>query len=605
MTPRPGRAVAAPSPLVAAVLSLLFPGLGHAYLRQWRRALAWAAAPFLLVAFIIGTVLRVNRYALAGLVVQDWVLTLILVVDVILAIYRIAATVDAWFRARRNTPVPASSPGGPLRSDRALARLARPGTWLSAVGLAVVLLVTAGAHVAVARYDLLLSNLLNCVFDDTGAAACGGTSGIPVATPSETAGDTGQPAVSLPPEGTPLPSASVAPWTGGPLNVLLVGVDQRPDQNVFNTDTMIVVSIDPATDRVAMFGIPRDTVDIPIPPGPLRQAIGSTYTGKINSIWAALHNRPDLCPGSTSLARGFNCLKQIMGYFYGLNIQYYAEVNFDGFRQVVDALGGVTIDVQAPVVDDRYPTSGQGDSRIYIPTGIQHMDGAQALIYARSRHGSNDFDRGARQQRVLTSLLQQADFQSIFANLDQLVAAFEQTVHTDVPRSALPQLLQLASQVDAKAIRSYVFAPPLYEREDYVPGVHDFIYPNVPLIRDAVRNAFTVDPNFEVTREKIAEEGGIVWVLNGSGQAMKAADVSAYLDYQGFAATAPTQRSRASSTTQIVVYNGAQTHLTESIARLEAIFGVAVVMKTDPSIHVDIVITVGRATPDLTPPALP
>jgi len=576
---------------------MLFPGLGHGYLRDWRRALAWGAAPFLLLALVIGVVLRVNRFELAGFLAQDWVLTLILVADVILFAYRAVAVVDAWRRARRLTETGSGHAIGGL------------GQWLAGGALAGVLLVTAGAHVAVARYDLLLSGLLNCVFDESGTAACGSASGTPTGSPEGTPGatsiDTSEPQVSLPPEGTPLPSASLPTWTGGQLNVLLVGVDQRPAQQVFNTDTMIVVSIDPATNRVAMFGIPRDTVSVPIPPGPLRQAIGSVYTGKINSIWAALHDRPDLCPGATSLARGFNCLKQIMGYFYGLTIQYYAEVNFDGFKSVVDALGGVTINVQAPVVDDRYPTSGQGDSRIYVPTGIQHMNGAQALIYARSRHGSNDFDRGARQQRVLTSLLQQADFQSILGHLDELVAAFEQTVHTDVPRTALPQLLQLASQIDAKAIRSYVFAPPLYEHEDYVPGVHDFIYPNVALIRDAVRNAFTVDPTFEATREKLAQEGAITWVLNGSGQATKAADVAAYLDYQGFAATAPNQKTTASPTTQIVVYNGAATHLTATIARLESIFGVTVVMKTDPTVRADIVIIVGRSTQDLLPPALP
>ena len=242
---------------------------------------------------------------------------------------------------------------------------------------------------------------------------------------------------------------------------------------------MIVVSIDPTTNRVAMFSIPRDTVDVPLPPGPLRHVFGNVYGGKINSFAAAVRNRPDLCPGANATSRGFNCLKSVLGYLYGLDVQYYAEVNFQGFTQVVDALGGVTIAVQSPVVDDRYPADAGGYERIFIPSGIQHMDGAQALIYARSRHGSNDFDRGARQQRVLTALFAETDLGAILPRLDELVSAFEQTVRTDVPRELLPQLLGIAGKVDTKAIWSFVFAPPLYETEDYVPNVHDFIYPHV------------------------------------------------------------------------------------------------------------------------------
>src|SRR5437763_241063 len=103
--------------------------------------------------------------------------------------------------------------------------------------------------------------------------------------------------------------------------------------------------------------------------------------------------RPDLFPGNQA-QRGFNALKATLGNLYGLQIDYYVEVNFDGFKQVLDTLGGVTINVQNPVTDNYYPGDDGRLHRVYIPTGIQHMTGAEALIYARSRHGSNDFDRG-------------------------------------------------------------------------------------------------------------------------------------------------------------------------------------------------------------------
>ena len=169
---------------------------------------------------------------------------------------------------------------------------------------------------------------------------------------------------------------------------------------------MIVVSIDPVSKNVALFSLPRDTVDVPLPAS-AQGVFGSVYAGKINSLWTNARNRPDAFPG-TGNARGYNAIKETLGTLYHLNIQYYVMVNFQGFKKVVDTLGGVTIDVQNPVVDDRYPADDGTDLRVYIPAGVQHMTGAQALVYARSRHGSNDFDRASRQQRVILSIRQQA-----------------------------------------------------------------------------------------------------------------------------------------------------------------------------------------------------
>jgi LCP family protein required for cell wall assembly len=152
-----------------------------------------------------------------------------------------------------------------------------------------------------------------------------------------------------------------------------------------------------------MFSLPRDTVDIPLPPGPLRNAYSrGVYPKKINALFTSVRNRPDLVPGNNR-TRGYNGLKEVLGYVYGLDIKYFVEVNFDGFKQVVDALGGVTINVQIPVSDESYPSDTGRLARVYIPAGIQHMTGAEALVYARSRHGWTT-STGARQQRVLTSL---------------------------------------------------------------------------------------------------------------------------------------------------------------------------------------------------------
>ena len=201
-------------------------------------------------------------------------------------------------------------------------------------------------------------------------------------------------------------------------------------------------------------------------PRPDRHAAPSARSTrrKINAWWTSVRTRNDLFPGKGNLP-GYNGLKAIMGNLYGLDIKYFVEVNFDGFKKVVDTMGGVTINVQVPVTDDRFPAIDNSLRRVYIPSGIQHMDGAEALRYARSRHGSNDFDRGLRQQRVLLSLREQADPQDLIPRLPDLVKALKSTVKTDIPVAQLAPLLGLASEVDTKNIRSYVFTPPFYQKE--------------------------------------------------------------------------------------------------------------------------------------------
>ena len=367
-----------------------------------------------------------------------------------------------------------------------------------------------------------------------------------------------------------------------------------------------MVSIDPVTKQVAMFSLPRDTVDVPVPPGPAQSLFGNTYAGKINGWFQAVRGRADLFPG-TDRTRGYNGLKAILGNLYGLDIKYFVEVNFDGFRAVVDAVGGVTINVQIPVSDDNYPGEKGKLERVYIPSGIQHMDGAQALRYARSRHGSSDFDRGSRQQRVLLSMREQADPQALIPRIPDLIDALKKTVRTDIPVSQIAQLLGLASEVDTKDIRSYVFAPPLYASDTCLDPRGCVVLPKIGQIRQAVKSAFTTTPADEAEREKLAQEGAGVWVLYGGADRDRNTRVAGYLEFHGIAASAPRQKpaGQIPSDTTIVVYNGAETKMPDTIAFLEQTFGVKSTTKTDSAIRTDIVVTVGTATPQLEAPLIP
>jgi LCP family protein required for cell wall assembly len=466
------------------------------------------------------------------------------------------------------------------------------------------------AHVAVAYFDSQAQSLVNCVFDPSGTAQCDETPDTS-ATPTDSglgSVDSASPTFDV---GTPPPGATNAapetqtPYTGGRLNILLIGADQRPKQSIFNTDTLIVASLDPKTSQVTMFSLPRDTIQVPLPPGPAQSVFGSVFPCKINGLWAAAQQRPDIFPGNNA-QRGYQALKDTLGNLYGLNIPYYAEVNFDGFRKVVDAVGGVTINVQIPVLDDQYPGDDGRTHRIYIPAGLQHMTGAQALEYARSRHVSSDYDRAARQQRVLFSLKDQVDVNSLIPKLPDLIAAFKSTIHTDIPVDKLPALMQAASGVDTSNIHSYVFSPPLYGAPTVSPRCGDSNVPYVNKIKQAVHNALSGTAGDEAQKQKIADEGASVWVLNGSGQTGQATDIAAFLEYQGISATAPTQRPpKGSSATKIVVYNGAEATAPTTIAFLEDLFNVKATLVSDPTARVDIVITTGRSTPDLTPPPAP
>lgn len=589
------------SPFAAAFLSVLFPGLGHAYAGAWSRALGFAAAPFLAIALLAGVILRLDVFELAGLALQGWVLTSVFVINLIAMVYRGMAVVDAFRVAHLMNEVAASG-------DGRMGRARIPFHPVSLAGLAAVLLVMAGGHVVVARYDLLAMSLADCVFGDTVECESGGSpSPGPSASGSSKPGSSDSPSPTLDPGPSGPPVASIPPWDGTErLDILLIGTDQRPREGTFNTDTLIVVSIDPVTRQVAMFSLPRDTVDVPLPAGPVRAAYGAVYPKKINAFYTSVRNRADLFPG-TDRTRGFNGLKAVLGELYGINIRYYVEVNFVGFQQSVDALGGVTINVQMPVVDDRFPGEDGRLRRVYIPTGVQHMTGAEALIYARSRHGSNDFDRAQRQQRVLLSLREQADIPTLLPRIPELVAALSTAVRTDVPRELLPDLLGLASSIDTKAIRSFVFTPSFYQTEFLSSPRGYIIVPKVARIRAAVRDAFVVDPVLEAQREAIAAEGASVWVLNGSRVNGQAGRIAAYLEYLGLTASAPAQRPEGAvpPTTTIVVYNGAEVLKPATVALLEAGFGVSATYVVDPAIRVDIVITTGKATPDLAPPAAP
>jgi hypothetical protein len=281
-------------------------------------------------------------------------------------------------------------------------------------------------------------------------------------------------------------------------------------------------------------------------------------------------------------------------------------VNFKGFTDAVDTLGGLQVNVQIPVAEDSFPITDQLKTRVYIPAGPQHMDGSAALVFARSRHGSNDFDRGHRQQRVIVSLKEQANPEAVFANLPSLIAALKKSIKTDIPlgTDVLPKLLSLAENVDTKSVRSYVFAPPYFATDMWGPsgGTNSDLVINTPRIRQAVSQAFTVNQKLLDQREQLGAEGAQVWVQGSASTRSLAANNADYLAYYGMDASAPNKAVAPPARTTITVYGNAQTEFAATISFLEKLYKVTVIQGNDPAAVADIVVVLGSDAKSLTIP---
>lgn len=186
--------------------------------------------------------------------------------------------------------------------------------------------------------------------------------------------------------------------------VLLVGVDERAgdEGDGVRSDTLVLLRINPREGRISLLSIPRDT----------RVDVRGRGQGKINSAYAYGYLHPnDLYAGDVSqqesgMALAAETVETITGIRqYGYRVDYMTQLNFAGFAALVDALGGITVDVPKRIVDDAYPTADYGVMRIEFAQGVQRMSGEQALIYARTRHADNDFGRNQRQQQVIQAML--------------------------------------------------------------------------------------------------------------------------------------------------------------------------------------------------------
>lgn len=252
-------------------------------------------------------------------------------------------------------------------------------------------------------------------------------------------------------------SAGEDPWQGvGRMNILLLGQDAGEDRTGTRPDTIMVASIDTESGNTALFSIPRNLENVQFPEGTAAEEAfpdGFDYFGGqqdlINGVWTWAEDRPDLFPDDSE--PGLTATTWAVEETLDLEIDHFAMVNLQGFEDMVDAIGGVDI-----VVERRIPIGG-GSSPVsgYIEPGDQKLDGYHALWYARSREGSDDFNRMCRQQRIVRAVSEEADPGTLAMSIPGLVTATEENIVTDIPVGDLQAFVDLSLRIKDAGFTSY------------------------------------------------------------------------------------------------------------------------------------------------------
>jgi LCP family protein required for cell wall assembly len=402
---------------LATFFSFLWPGLGQLYVGARRAALIFGLP--LLVVLIVVALQAINspEGVLIGLFTPSTALT-VLILIVLFGVWRLISMADA------------------------LGTAGRRGAWRRPVPIASFLVLAAivvSTHAAAAS--------LAYSFYDAGRLIFVGEhdpDGVPLPSTVASSGPVG----SLAPGETAAPSE---PPKAARINILLTGIDSDQHRSHALNDTILVASLDPATGDIAMVSFPRDMSRLPTPDGKM-------YMNKINSLMSHADANPKEYPEG-----GMAALAKEVGFLLGVPVDYYASVDLEGFRKLIDRVGGVTVNVQTAINDPYYGGwDTPGKIGFKISTGKHTLDGETALAFVRSRKslGDSDFGRAARQQQLLVALRRKLVDPAMLPNLPGLLQDATKTLKTNFPPDRISEVLALARLTDEKAIKKYVLGPP-------------------------------------------------------------------------------------------------------------------------------------------------
>jgi len=367
------------------------------------------------------------------------------------------------------------------------------------------------------------------------------------------------------------------------VNVLLLGIDQRENEHgPWRTDTMILVSVDPATHSAAMLSIPRD-LWVTIPGFGENRINVAHYLGDLRGY-----------PGG-----GVALAKKTVRHALGVSVHYYVRINFSGFEKLVDALGGLTVDVKEPIHDETYPDGSYGTIVVDIPAGLQQMDGATALQYARSRHGKTDFDRMARQQAVILAARDKVLSLDIpLVRIPELISLVGDCVQTDMSIDEILALADIAKKIDRTSIRhgliedsmtTTVTTPQRSMVEvadwDKVQKLVDDLFPASQTV---------AQPTPSLAKGQLAAEGARIELQNGTLVADLAWRTGQVLREKGFDIVRSINADRFDHTQTLIIDYGDKDYSVEALAILLNVKPENIRREPHDDSDVDIVVILGR-----------
>jgi LCP family protein required for cell wall assembly len=402
------------------------------------------------------------------------------------------------------------------------------------------------------------------------------------------------------------PPPAAPPAEGERINILLLGIDRRGGTGWGHlTDTIIIVSVDAVNNTVSMLSIPRD----------LYLEIPGVKEDRINvaNVYGFRYDYPG---GGPAL------LKRTIEQNFGISLDYYVMVDFEGFKQVIDTLGGVDVNVPRALHDTMYPDPRPGDpfayTTIHFDAGWQHMDGQRALQYARSRMSTTDFDRAKRQQQVLLAIREKAvdlGILNLITKLPSLFATMGNMVKTDMTLNEMKDLALLAPQIDLGNIKSAVIEKPLVYGYRTESGAAVQL-PKWDLIDPLVAEMFkapvvaaptpvptqpippTPTPTLAAVQieglQRLAEEGARIAIQNGTSEPNFAARVAAVLMEQGFQVVEFGDADRTDYPNTVVVDYTGKTYTLERLVDLFQVTPENVRYSPNLRSQVDLRIVVGQ-----------
>ena len=312
------------------------------------------------------------------------------------------------------------------------------------------------------------------------------------------------------------------------INIMLLGIGGAGHDGPQLTDTIIFSSFRPSTSEVGMLSIPRDMA-IPIPGYGWRKINHANYFGELED------------PG-----HGARYAYGGIGDLIGQDVNYYVKIDFAGFEEFIDALGGIDVYVETAFTDYQYPTDDHLVQTVSFDTGWQHMDGETALQFARSRHGNNgegsDFARARRQQKMLLAVKEELfSAQTIFnpKRVGDLIATVNDNIETNLTTWEILRLANLARDVKPDEVAHYVLDSgpdsPLYQTN--LNGAYVLLPDNDDWggVRTIAANVFEENPAFSpLTPDGVQQEYVRIRIENGTEVNGLAFRTSQLLEGQGF-----------------------------------------------------------------------